>query len=157
MEQKPDSFVLSLDDGAPYWPTLTAIAESEFTPGVLYVGTDDGQVQVSTDDGHSWGNVTTALTGAPDMMWVNHVFASKTVSGRVYVAANNYRNDDNANYLWRSEDDGITWKVGVTTVVDPNAPGAEHPLASSCIRGAIPPSGYTNVSTTPVFIDTRAN
>ncbi len=111
MEQKPDSFVLSLDDGAPYWPTLTAIAESEFTPGVLYVGTDDGQVQVSTDDGHSWRNVTTALTGAPDMMWVNHVFASKTVAGRVYVAANNYRNDDFANYLWRSEDDGQTWRI----------------------------------------------
>ena len=111
MGQKPDSFVLSLDDGAPYWPTLTAIAESEFTPGVLYVGTDDGQVQVSTNDGHSWQNVTSSLPGAPDMMWVNHVFASKTVSGRVYVAANNYRNDDNANYLWRSEDDGITWSA----------------------------------------------
>ena len=110
MDQKPDSFVLSLDDGAPYWPTLTAIAESEFTPGVLYVGTDDGQVQVSSDDGQSWRNVTSGLTGAPEMMWVNHVFASKTVPGRVYVTANNYKNDDYTNYLWRSEDDGTTWR-----------------------------------------------
>ena len=51
MGQRPDSFTLSLDDGIPYWPTLTAIAESEFTPGELYVGTDDGQVRVSRDGG----------------------------------------------------------------------------------------------------------
>jgi photosystem II stability/assembly factor-like uncharacterized protein len=109
MDQAPDSFVLSLDDGIPYWPTLTAVAESEFTPGVLYVGTDDGQVQVSLDDGGSWSNVTSRLPGAPEMVWVNGIHASKHVDGRVYVAANNYRNDDYANYLWRSDDHGATW------------------------------------------------
>lgn len=109
MGQRPDSFTLSLDDGIPYWPTLTAVAESEFTPGVLYVGTDDGQVQVSTDDGATWTNVTAALPGAPEMMWVNGIHASKSVPGRVYVAANNYRNDDYGNYAWRSDDDGRTW------------------------------------------------
>ena len=110
MDQRPDSFVLSLDDGIPYWPTLTAIAESEHTPGVLYVGTDDGLVQVSTDDGESWREVSSAMFGAPDMMWVNQIHASKSVPGRVYVAANNYRNDDYGNYLWVSEDDGRTWR-----------------------------------------------
>jgi photosystem II stability/assembly factor-like uncharacterized protein len=109
MDQAPDSFVLSLDDGIPYWPTLTAIAESEFTPGLLYAGTDDGQVQVTADDGATWRNVTSAIPGAPEMMWVNQVHASKSVEGRVYVAANNYRNDDYENYLWRSEDDGRSW------------------------------------------------
>ncbi|MEQ8329475.1 MAG: hypothetical protein RH859_03335 [Longimicrobiales bacterium] len=109
MEQEPDSFVLSLDDGIPYWPTLTAVAESEFTPGILYVGTDDGQVQVSTDDGATWTNVTARLPGAPAMMWVNTIHPSKTVEGRVYVAANDYRNDDYGNYAWRSDDDGRTW------------------------------------------------
>jgi photosystem II stability/assembly factor-like uncharacterized protein len=109
MDQAPDSFVLSLDDGIPYWPTLTAIAESEFTPGLLYAGTDDGQVQVTADDGATWRNVTSAIPGAPEMMWVNQVHASKSMEGRVYVAANNYRNDDYENYLWRSEDDGRSW------------------------------------------------
>jgi photosystem II stability/assembly factor-like uncharacterized protein len=109
MGQRPDSFVLSLDDGIPYWPTLTAVAESEHTPGVLYVGTDDGQMQVSMDDGRSWSNVTSHLPEAPDMMWVNGIHASKQVDGRVYVAANNYRNDDYDNYLWRSDDHGATW------------------------------------------------
>ena len=110
MDQAVDSFVLSLDDGIPYWPTLTAVAESEFTPGVLYAGTDDGMVQVSLDDGASWSVVTAAMPGAPDMMWVNQIHASKSVQGRVYVAANNYRNDDYSNYLWKSEDNGRSWR-----------------------------------------------
>lgn len=109
MDQAADSFVLSLDDGIPYWPTLTAVAESEFTPGVLYAGTDDGQVQVTMDDGASWRIVTPAMPGVPEMMWVNQVHASKSVDGRVYVAANNYRNDDYENYLWMSNDNGRSW------------------------------------------------
>lgn len=110
MDQAADSFVLSLDDGIPYWPTLTAIAESEFSPGTLYAGTDDGMVQVSTDDGRNWRIVTSAMPGVPELMWVNQVHASKSVAGRVYVAANNYRNDDYDNYLWVSEDDGRSWR-----------------------------------------------
>ncbi|MDH5589869.1 MAG: hypothetical protein OEZ37_07460, partial [Gemmatimonadota bacterium] len=109
MGQRPDSFTLSLDDGIPYWPTLTAVAESEFTPGILYVGTDDGQVQVSTDGGASWENVTGSIPGAPEMMWVHAIHASKHRDGRVFVAATNYRNDDYANYAWRSDDHGRTW------------------------------------------------
>ena len=110
MDQLPDSFVLSLDDGIPYWPTLTAVAESEFRPGVLYAGTDDGIVQISMNDGAAWRDVTASMPGVPEMMWVNQVHASKSVSGRVYVAANNYRNDDYENYLWRSDDEGQSWR-----------------------------------------------
>ncbi len=110
MDQAVDSFVLSLDDGIPYWPTLTAVAESEFVAGVLYAGTDDGLVQVSTNDGATWTDVTAAMPGVPDMMWVNQVHASPSVDGRVYVAANNYRNDDYDNYLWRSDDNGRSWR-----------------------------------------------
>jgi len=109
MEQEPDSFVLSLDDGIPYWPTLTAVEESPFTPGVLYAGTDDGQVQISMNDGGSWTLVTDRMPGAPDMMWVNRIHASRDTEGRIYAVANNYRNDDYANYLWRSDDHGMSW------------------------------------------------
>lgn len=109
MEQEPDSFVLSLDDGIPYWPTLTAIAESEFTPGVLYVGTDDGQVQVSMDDGRNWTNVTDRVPGLPEMAWINGIHPSKHRDGRLFLVANNYRNDDYANHLWRSDDHGRSW------------------------------------------------
>ncbi len=110
MDQAVDSFVLSLDDGIPYWPTLTAIAESEFRPGVLYAGTDDGLVQVSMNDGAEWRIVSRGMPGVPEMMWVNQIHPSKSVNGRVYVAANNYRNDDYENYLWVSDDDGRSWR-----------------------------------------------
>ncbi len=109
MGQKPDSFVLSLDDGIPYWPTLTAIAESEFSPGTLYVGTDDGQVQVARDDGRTWTNVTSRIPGLPQMAWINGIHASKHKDGRLWLVANNYRNDDYANYAWRSDDHGASW------------------------------------------------
>ena len=58
MGQTPNESTLSLDDGVPYYPTLTAIAESPLKRGLLYVGTDDGNVQVSRDDGKSWTIVT---------------------------------------------------------------------------------------------------
>jgi hypothetical protein len=109
MGQRPDSFTLSLDDGIPYWPTLTAVAESEFTPGVLYVGTDDGKVSVSRDDGARWTDVTSAIPGAPEMMWINGIHPSKHGDGRLYLVANDYRNDDYGNYVWRSDDHGTTW------------------------------------------------
>lgn len=110
MDQAADSFVLSLDDGIPYWPTMTAIAESEFSPGTLYAGTDDGLVQVSRNDGRSWEIVSDGMPGLPELIWVNQIHPSRSVDGRVYVAANNYRNDDYDNYLWMSEDDGASWR-----------------------------------------------
>ncbi len=109
MGQRPDSFTLSLDDGIPYWPTITAVAESEFTPGTLYVGTDDGQVQVTRDDGRTWTNVTSKVRGLPQMAWINGIHPSKHKDGRVFLVANNYRNDDYANYVWRSDDHGASW------------------------------------------------
>ena len=109
MDQRVDSFVLSLDDGIPYWPTITSIAESEFTAGVLYAGSDDGQVSVSVDDGRTWSDVTDDVPGFPEMGWVAGLHPSKHVEGRVFLVAHNYRNDDYGNYLWRSGDDGASW------------------------------------------------
>ena len=109
MEQAADSFVLSLDDGIPYWPTLSEIAESPIEQGVLYVGTDDGLVQVSRDGGATWTDVTSRVPGMPELTWINGIEPSRHVAGRVYLVTNNYRNDDYANYLWVSEDYGQSW------------------------------------------------
>jgi hypothetical protein len=100
----------SLDDGIPYWPTLTAIAESPFVRGLLYVGTDDGNLHVSHDDGASWTEVSRLLPGLPDGAWINGIEPSRHRAGTVYVAVNNYRDDDYANYLYRSTDQGDSWE-----------------------------------------------
>ncbi len=111
MGELPVPQTLSLDDGIPYWPTLTAIAESPLQEGVLYVGTDDGNVQVSRDGGATWTEVSGKMAGLPGGAWINGIEASRSQPGRVYVAANNYRNDDFANYLYVSEDFGGSWRA----------------------------------------------
>jgi photosystem II stability/assembly factor-like uncharacterized protein len=109
MGQRPTEFVASLDDGNPYWPTITAIAESPRQRGVLYVGTDDGKVRVSRDGGRTWTDVQTRMPGFPANSWVNGIEPSRHADGRVYVVVNDYRDDDFGNYLWRSDDFGQTW------------------------------------------------
>jgi photosystem II stability/assembly factor-like uncharacterized protein len=110
MGQAVGDSVPSIDDGIPYWPTLTAIAESPLREGVLFVGTDDGNLRVSRDGGRGWTDLHPRLPGLPDSAWVSGVEPSRHAAERVYVVYNNYRNDDYANYLWRSDDNGRTWR-----------------------------------------------
>jgi photosystem II stability/assembly factor-like uncharacterized protein len=110
MGQRPTDFVASLDDGVPYWPAITAIAESPRRRGVLYAGTDDGKLRVSRDDGRTWAEAQTRLPGFPAGGWISGIEPSRHAEGRVYVVVNHYRDDDFGNYLWRSDDFGQTWK-----------------------------------------------
>ncbi len=110
MGQEVGDSIPSIDDGIPYWPTLTQIAESPLEEGVLYVGTDDGKLRVSRDAGGAWADVSGAVPGLPDTAWIAGIEPSRHAAGRVYLAVNNYRNDDFANYLWRSDDYGRTWR-----------------------------------------------
>jgi len=110
MGQRPEASTASLDDGIPYYPTLTAVAEDLFTPGMLYAGTDDGLLQVSSDDGQTWNDVTSALGGLPKETWINTFEPSTHKAGRAYVAINNYRNDDFNTYIYVTDDYGKTWE-----------------------------------------------
>ncbi|HSA57762.1 MAG TPA: hypothetical protein VLE53_18755 [Gemmatimonadaceae bacterium] len=119
MGQRPTDFIASLDDGVPYWPTITAIAESPRQRGVLYVGTDDGRLRVSRNDGRTWSNAHERLNGFPRNGWISGIEPSRHADGRVYVVANNYRNNDFGNHLWRSDDYGETWTM-ITGDLPPN-------------------------------------
>ncbi len=110
MGERPVELTLSLDDGIPYYPTLSAIAESPLAIGLLYAGTDDGRFHVSRDGGGGWTDVTDAFPGLPAGALVNRIEVSRHVEGRVYAVWNNYRNDDYRNYLYESEDYGKTWR-----------------------------------------------
>lgn len=109
MGERSTAQTLSLDDGIPYYPTLTAVAESPVEEGVLYIGTDDGNVQASTDGGVTWTELSDRVPGLPESVWVNGLEASRFVQGRVYLTANDYRNDDYGNFLYVSEDYGQSW------------------------------------------------
>ena len=109
MGQDPGEFVPSLDDGIPYYPTISAVAESPLAEGLLYAGTDDGRLHVSRDGGATWTDVAGAVPGLPEGAWIAGLEPSRHHEGRVYAVSNNYRNDDYANYLYRSDDHGATW------------------------------------------------
>jgi photosystem II stability/assembly factor-like uncharacterized protein len=111
MGQLPGPTTLALDDGIPYYPTITEIAESPVKRGLLYVGTDDGNLQVSQDDGKHWANLTRRFPGLPEAMWVSGIEASRHDAGTAYVAFDGHRSNDFANYLYKTTDFGQTWKA----------------------------------------------
>jgi len=109
MSQLPTETTLSLDDGIPYYPTITEIAESLLKRGLLYVGTDDGNVQISQDDGRHWANLAKRFPGLPESMWVSGIAASHHNAATAYVSFDGHRSNDFANYLYRTTDSGNSW------------------------------------------------
>ncbi len=91
--------------------TITTISESPVTPGVIWIGTDDGKVQVSRNSGAAWTDVTASIVkaGGPADRWVSRVFASNHDPGTAYAAKSGFRNDDFKPYLFRTTDYGSTW------------------------------------------------
>lgn len=90
---------------------ITAIDESPITKGVLYVGTDDGRVWVTMNDGGAWTEIT---KGLPERVHVSRLVASKYDAGTVYITLSDRREDNIKPYLFRSTDHGKTWTALVT-------------------------------------------
>ncbi|HEX6462983.1 MAG TPA: hypothetical protein VFZ98_00965 [Vicinamibacterales bacterium] len=87
------------------------MSESPVKPGVIWVGTDDGKLQLTQTGGSSWTDLTSALAaaGAPVDRWISRVFASPYDAGAAFVSKNGFRNDDFTPYLYRTTDYGKTW------------------------------------------------
>lgn len=105
---------LTKGDGGGNVPygTITAIAESPVRFGLLYAGTDDGNVQVSKDAGYSWNLISAPKKkgfSLPQHLWVSRITTSKYKDSRVYLSLNGYRNDDFNPYLYVSDDYGTNW------------------------------------------------
>ncbi|MFZ4770183.1 MAG: WD40/YVTN/BNR-like repeat-containing protein [Ferruginibacter sp.] len=86
--------------------TSTSISESPLKFGMIYIGTDDGNVQLSKDGGYSFTLVSKKL---PQGLYISRVRASKYKLSRVYVTLNGYRNDHFASYVFVSDDFGENW------------------------------------------------
>ena len=95
--------------------TIVTLSESPIRFGLIYAGTDDGNVQLSKDGGYSWELVSASL---PKGLYVSRVVASAYKEGRVYVTLNAYRNDNFNPWLYVSDDFGQTW-----TQLGKNLPG----------------------------------
>jgi len=101
---------MSVNDGISTYGNLTAFAESPLTPGLLYVGTDDGNVQISRDDGATWTNVADRIPDLPERTYVSRLEPSHHAEGRVYASFDGHRNADYAAYVYVSEDHGQNWR-----------------------------------------------
>jgi photosystem II stability/assembly factor-like uncharacterized protein len=107
-KQQPSGGDITLDDtGTEYYDTIFAVAESPITKGLIWVGTDDGLVQITRDAGRSWANVTPK--DLPEWSRVSLIDASPHDAGTAYVAVDRHQNDDLRPYIYKTSDYGQTW------------------------------------------------
>jgi photosystem II stability/assembly factor-like uncharacterized protein len=100
---------IAKNDGIVAWPTVVAFAESPRRAGLLYAGTDDGNLQVSRDAGKTWTNVISKIAGLPQGVFVSRVAPSRFDEGTVYATFDGHRQNDFETHIFASRDFGQTW------------------------------------------------
>ena len=95
-------------DGNIQYGTITTFDESPLVPGLLWAGTDDGNVWVSRDNGKAWTKLNDKIAGNPGY-WVSRVAASNFDPGTAYVSYTGLRNDDFRPFVYKTTDYGATW------------------------------------------------
>jgi photosystem II stability/assembly factor-like uncharacterized protein len=116
-EDLSEDLTLGGKKGDVAYGTITTISESPLKFGLIYIGTDDGLIQVSNDVGDTWKKIT---DGLPTNYWVSRVEASHHREGRVYAALNGYRWDNFKALIYVSDDYGSTWKpIGLDLPAEP--------------------------------------
>ncbi len=165
---------LTLDvTGAENHTTIIAIAVSPLEKDMIWVGTDDGNIQLTRDGGRNWTNLSSKLPGLPANSWIPQIQASRYNAGEAFVVANNYRMGDFRPYAYRTKDFGATWEriaddsdvngYALSIIQDPVEPnlvflGTEHGLwlsidnAGSWTQWK---NGYPSVSTMDMVIQER--
>lgn len=104
-------------DGNIQYCTITTLDESPLVEGVLWVGSDDGNVQVSRDGGQNWTKLNDRITANPGY-WVSRVLASRHDPGTAYVSYTGCRRDDFRPFLYKTTDYGETWTSLVGNLPD---------------------------------------
>lgn len=109
-QKSEDSGGLTYDvTSAENHTTILAIAPSPVERGVIWVGTDDGNVQLTRDGGATWENVVSRIKGVPANTWVPQIRASRYGGGEAYVVFDDHRRNNWEPYVFRTKDYGKTW------------------------------------------------
>ena len=107
-KQQSSGGPISQDDSSiEYYDTIWTIAPSPVQAGQIWIGTDDGLIQLARDGGKTWHNVTPPAM--PDWGRVSMIAASDTDAGAAWVAVDNHENDDYQPWIFRTRDYGKTW------------------------------------------------
>ncbi|MDQ2867073.1 MAG: glycosyl hydrolase [Verrucomicrobiota bacterium] len=115
-KQQPSGGPIQLDiTSVEYYDTIFALTESPKKQGMLWAGTDDGIVQLSTDDGKSWQNVSPKM---PEWSTVDLIEASPHDANATYVAVDRHKLDDIKPYIYKTADAGKTWSAITNGIPD---------------------------------------
>src|SRR5215831_161922 len=107
-KQQPSGGAITVDDtGTEYYDTVFTMAPSTITKGLIWVGTDDGLIQVTRDEGKNWTNVTPK--DLPEWSRISLIEASPHDPGKAYVAVDRHQNDDLRPYIYKTTDYGKSW------------------------------------------------
>ena len=106
--------------GAETHCSITTISESPLVPGLIWIGTDDGNVQITSDGGVTWKNVRQNIADVPDGIWVSCVEASHFDGGTCYLTLDGHRSDNFSTWIFKTTDYGKCW-----TNITNNIPGGQ--------------------------------
>ncbi len=173
-QQKQDYGGLTIDaSGAEFYNAILTIAPSPLEEETIWVGTDDGQVQLTRNGGQDWKNITANVNGLPEQAWVAQIQASRYDAGTAWMVVNNYRQGDYAPYLYLTRDYGESWEriveeqdvngYALAVIQDPMEPnlvflGTENGLWISMDEGESwtqMKNGFPSVSTMDLAIQER--
>ena len=114
-QQQENSGGLSADNsGAENHCTVFAIAESPLDENMIWVGTDDGNVQLTTNGGKTWNNVVSTVPGLPKNTWAYFLEPSRFDKNTCYAVFEGHSSGDMNTYVYKTTDAGKTWKSIVT-------------------------------------------
>jgi hypothetical protein len=130
--------------------TITTIHESPMKFGMIYCGTDDGNIWLTKDGGNAWNKISSSL---PQNLWVSRVWASNFSEGRVYASLSGYRWDDFNSYLFVSEDYGTTWtKIGIDLPAEPINVVKEDPVNENILYVGTDAAAYVSLDRGKTFM-----
>ena len=105
---------------AENFTTILSIAPSAVDANVIWVGTDDGNLQLTTDGGDNWSNIASRLRGVPAGAWIPQIVVSEKNAGEAFVIVNDYRRNNYSAYAYHTTDYGKSF----TRIADDNQIGS---------------------------------
>ena len=133
-QKQEESGGITVDNSAAEMhTTIYSISESPKAPGTIWVGTDDGNVQL-TRDGKNWTNVVKNINGVPANSWVSWVQASNYDAGTAFVAFDRHTFGDLAPYIFKTTDFGKSWTALVSPKDSKGLRGYVHVIKEDTVK-----------------------
>ncbi len=130
-QKQRDSGGLTIDNTtAENHCSIFTISESPLEPAIIWVGTDDGNLQVTENDGDNWRNVVANIDGLPEHTWCSSVAAGHHDRNTAYATFDGHRTGDMTTYIYRTTDLGQSWEA----LTDDSLTGYAHIICEDLVN-----------------------